>query len=85
MVYSTGVIHVTEVVAAQKRLALLLSNNLMWKYPDMSGFIRARVLLTIVSSNTLLLHGARDKEAYICQRPNLADGAVMALLALWRV
>ena len=36
--------------------------------------------LAIVRSNTIILHGASDKEAYIRQRPNLEDGAVMALL-----
>ena len=50
----------------------------------MGGFIRDRVSLAMVRSNTLLLHGARYKEAYIRQRPNLEDGAVMALLAPWR-
>ena len=35
--------------------------------------------LTIVISNTLLLHGTMDKEAYIRYRPNMKYGAVMGL------
>ena len=50
----------------------------------MCGFVRDRMSLSIVKSNTLLLRGARDKETYIRQRPDLTDGAVMALLAQWR-
>ena len=42
------------------------------------------MLLSIVISNTLILRGARDKEEYILQIPNLEDGAVMALLEPWR-
>ena len=40
--------------------------------------------LALVRSNTILIRGARDKEAYICQIPDLVDGSVMALLSLWR-
>ena len=50
----------------------------------MCGFVRARISLAILRSNSLLLHGPHDKGARICQRPELTDGAVMALLALWR-
>ena len=85
MVYSADGIPRTEAVAAQRRLASLFSNKLKQEYSDMCGFVRAWMSLSIVRSNTLLLRGARDKEAYIGQRPNLEDGAVMALLAPWRV
>ena len=50
----------------------------------MCGFVRARMSLSIVRSNTLILQGARDKETYIFHRPDLADGEVMVLLVLWR-
>ena len=50
----------------------------------MCGFVRARMSLAIVRSNSLLLHSPRDKGARIWQRPELTDGAVMALLAPWR-
>ena len=74
----------TEAALAQQRLALLLSNNLKWEYLEMCGFVRARMSLAIVRSNTLLLAGARNKDAYILQRPDLEDGAVMSLFAPWR-
>ena len=63
MVYSADGIHGTEAVAAHRRLAPLLSNKLKREYLEMCGFVRARMSLSIVISNTLLLHGARDKEA----------------------
>ena len=50
----------------------------------MCGFVRAWMSLAIVKSNTLLLQGARDKEAYIYQRPDLVYRSVMALLMPWR-
>ena len=84
MAYSVDVIPGTGAVAAQQRLASLLSNNLKREYLEMCGFIRVRVSLTIVRSKTLLLCGSRYKEAYIQQRPNLEDREVMALLAPWR-
>ena len=51
---------------------------------EMYGFVRARVSLAVVISNTLLLPGAREKESYILQRPDPADGAVMSLITLWK-
>ena len=41
--------------------------------------------IAIVISNTLLLRGFKDEEAYIYQRLDLDDVAVMELLAPWRV
>ena len=85
MVYSADGIPATEAVATQRLLASLISNNLKQEYLEMCGFVRARMSLAIVISNTLLLRGSIDKDAYICQRPDMEDGEVMALFALWRV
>ena len=65
MVYSADGIPGTEAVAAQRRLSSLLSNKLKREYLDMCGFLRDWMPLAIVRSNTPLLCGARDKEAYI--------------------
>ena len=65
MVYSVDGIPGTEALAPQKLLSSLLSNKLKHKYSEMCGFVRAWMSLVIVRSNTLLLHGVRDKEAYI--------------------
>ena len=50
----------------------------------MCGFVKARMSLAVMRSNTILLRGARDKEAHIFQRPGLADGVVVALFIPWR-
>ena len=83
MVYSADGIPGMEAIAAQQRLSLLLNNKLKREYSEMCGFVRAQMALVIVRSNTLLLHGARDLEAYTQHRPNLDDGEVMELLAPW--
>ena len=84
MMYSSNRISGTEAVSAQQHLASLLSNNLKQEYSEMCVFVRARMSLAIMRSNTLILRGARYKEVYIRQRPYLEDGAVMSLLAPWR-
>ena len=84
MVYSVDGIIGIEAVAAQQCLSSLLSNKLNWEYSEMYGFVRACMSLAIVRFNTLLLQGARDKDAYIRQKLNMEDGAVMALLEPWR-
>ena len=84
MVYSVDGIPVAEALAAQKRLATLHSYKLNQEYSEMCGFVRARMSLAILRSNSLLLRGPCDKGARIRQRPELTDGAVMLLLAPWR-
>ena len=84
MVYSADGIPGAEALAAQKRLSALLSYKLKREYSEMCGFMRATMSLAIVRSNSLLIRVPRDKWARIQQRPELTDGAVMALVAPWR-
>ena len=65
IVYSGDGIPGTEAVATHQRLGSLLSNNLKQEYLEMYGFVRDQMSLSIVRSNTLLLRGSRDKDAYI--------------------
>ena len=81
MVYSADRIPGAEALAAQKRLAALLSYKLKREYSEMCGFVRARMSLSIVRSKSMLLRGPRNKEACIQKRPELTHGAVMALFA----
>ena len=73
-----------EEVAAQRRPASLLSNKLKQEYLEISGFVRDSMSLAIVRPNTISLQVDRYKEVYIRHRPDILDGAVMALLAPWR-
>ena len=84
MVYSVDGIPGIEDVAPQGRPASLFCNKLKLEYSEMCEFVIAGMSLVIVRSNTLLLRGVRVKEAYIQQIPNMEDGVVMELLALWQ-
>ena len=57
MLYSADVIPGVEALAAQKRLAALLSYKLKREYSEMCGFVQARISLAIMSSNSLLIRG----------------------------
>ena len=83
MVYSADGIPGAEAIATQKRLAALLSYKLKQEYSEMCCFVQARMLLAIVRSDSLILCGPRNKGARICQRPEMTNGAVMALMAPW--
>ena len=74
MVYSADIIPGAEALSAQKRLTALLSYKLKWEYSEMCGFVRVRMSLAIVRSNSLLLHGPCEKGACIWQQPELTDG-----------
>ena len=84
MFYSADRIIGAEALAAQKRLAALLSYKLRQEYSEMCGFVKARMSLEILRSNSLLLRGHQDKGARIRQQPELTYGAVMSLIAPWR-
>ena len=57
MVYSSDGIPKVEALAAQNRLAALLSYKLKQEYLEMCGFVKTRIILVIVSYNSLLLCG----------------------------
>ena len=82
MVYSADGISGTEAIASHHHLSLVLSNKRKQEYLETCSFVRSRMSLLIVRSNTLLLCGTRDKGAYILQITDMEDGGVMALLAL---
>ena len=55
MVYSEYKIPGAEALTAQKSLAALLSYKLRQEYSEMCGFVRAKMSLAAVRSNSLLL------------------------------
>jgi hypothetical protein len=84
LVYSSDSVPGAEAKAAERRLASLLANKLKREYPEMCGFVRARMAMAVVRSNSLLLRGARDHEARIWSRPEMEDGAALSLMRPWR-
>ena len=81
MVYSADRIPGAEALAAQKRLATLLSYKLKWEYSEMCCFVKARMSLAIVMSNSLIIRGPQDKGMRFRQQLDMKDGAVMALIS----
>ena len=61
MVYSADGIPGADALAANKRLAALLSFKLNRVYSELCRFVRARMSLAIVRSSSLLLHVPLDK------------------------
>ena len=56
-----------EALYSQKWLAALLRYNMKREYSEMCGFVWARMSLAIVSSNSLILCGPRNKGMHIRQ------------------
>ena len=84
MVYSEDEIPRAEALVAQRRLVTLLSFKLNQEYSELCGFVRLSMSLVIARYNILLLHGPRDKEAQIPQKPELMGGVVMEVLVSCR-
>ena len=84
IVYSSTRRSSTKYLSARRRLALHLRFNMNLEYSKMCRFVQARMSLEIVISNSLVLQGAQDKEAWIYQKPDLTDGAAMAQIMPWR-
>ena len=83
MDYSADRIPGAEALAAKMRLSTLFVYKLNQEYSEMCGFLKARMSLAIVRSNSLPLCGPRNKGGRIRKRPELTGGAVMSLIALW--
>ncbi len=73
LVYSVDGMPCKEAKAFERRIASLLAAKWDRTYSEMVGFVRTRISVAIVRSNTLLLRGARgDGRA---TRPAAEDGA----------
>ena len=63
--------------AFEKRVASLMASKLDRQYSEMVGFVRSRMSLAIIRSNTMMLRGARVGRAF---RPWLEDGAAFSAM-----
>jgi hypothetical protein len=77
LVYSVDGMACKEALAFEKRLASLMATKHERRYSEMVGFVRARMSLAVIRSNTLLLRGARVGRAF---RPELLDGAAFSAM-----
>ena len=84
IVYSAYRIPISEALAAQRRLEVLLIFKLDWEYSKLCGFVWARVSLSVVRYNSLLVCNLWYKKERIRQQPEMMDDAVVALLAPWQ-
>ena len=81
LVYSVDGMAGRETKMAERRLAANLAGKWDRAYSEMVAFVRARMALAVVRSNTLLLRGSR-----VCRsrRPMIDEGAAMNGWQTWR-
>ena len=72
MVYSVDGMACKEARAYEKRVASLLATKWDRRYSEMVGFVRGRMSLAVIRSNTMLLRSARADRAW---KPVIKDGA----------
>ena len=72
LVYSVDGMACKTARAFEKLVASKLATKMDRRYSEMVGFVRARMSLAVIRSNTLLLRGARVGRAF---RPDIADAA----------
>ena len=78
LVYSVDGMACKEALAWEKRIASMLAKKHDRQYSEMVGFVRSRMSLAIIRSNTLMLRGARQGRAF---RPELDDSAAFDALS----
>ena len=81
LVYSVDGMAGRETKMAERQLARALAHKWNREYSEMVAFVRARMALAVVRSNTLLLRGARVRRS---RRPYIDEGAAMDGWQTWR-
>ena len=81
LVYSVDGMAGRETKQAERRVAGLLAHKWKKEYSEMVGYVRARMALAVVRSNSLLMRGSRQKRS---QRPLIDEGAAMLGWQTWR-
>ena len=75
LVYSVDGMACKEVRAFEKQVASLIATKLDRQYSEMVGFVRGRLSLAVIRSNTMLLRGARSSRRFCL--PEIEDSAGM--------
>ena len=75
LVYSVDGLACKEAKAFERRVASLLASKWDRRYSEMVSFVRTRMSIAIVRSNTLLLRGARNHGQ--AMRPVIEDAAAL--------
>ncbi len=82
MVYLVDGMPGKEARAAERRLAAILAGKWTRQYSEMVNFVRTRMSLAVVRSNTLLLRGDRSK---LWRRRAPSDGVAATSARVYRV
>ena len=77
LVYSVDGMPGKKARAAEKRLASLLADKWKREYSDVANFVRVRMALAVVRSNTLLLRTERNPVKWSRRAPEDATAALM--------
>ena len=71
-----------ETRAAEKQLARLLADKWERTYSQMAGYVRARMAIAVVRSQSRLLRGSRERRTR--QPPLIEDGVAATAMRSWR-
>jgi len=83
LVYSVDGLACKEARAFEKRVASLLSSKWERSYSEMAGFVKSRMSLAIIRSNTMLLRGARSSRRFVPAIQAGCEFDAMAGIAKW--
>jgi len=76
MVYSVDGLPGRRAKAAEKRLSAMLAAKWERPYSDVMNFVRVRMSLSVVRSNTLLLRTERVKSQFQRRAPETAEACM---------
>jgi len=71
-----------ETKAAERQLARLLADKWGRQYSQMVGYVRARMAISVVRSQSRLLRSSRERK--VRQPPLIEDGAASTAMQSWR-
>ena len=76
LIYSVDGMAGKDARAFEKRIAALLSKKWSRAYSALAGWIKVRMSLAVVRSNTRLLRGSRRRHSW---RPEMEDGVAAGM------
>ena len=83
LVYSVDGLACKEARAFEKRVASLLATKWNRSYSEMAGFVKSRMSLAIIRSNTMLLRGSRTSRRFVPAIQAGCEFDAMAGIAKW--
>ena len=83
LIYSVDGMACKEATAYEKRIASLLASKWERQYSEMVGFVRSKMSISLIRSNTMMMRGSRSSKRFVGAIQSSAEFEAIESIPSW--